>query len=134
MIVGSPVPPGLTSTLPAMVQFRKDMTAAGFGEGDTINFGLDGVTAWAETYTLAKIAARIKGDVTSAKMFAAIKELKKPIDVMGLATWNPRKRGPSAYPNVAAPSIFPLIAKSGHFTQATPQAIGDLWTKFGLSH
>jgi branched-chain amino acid transport system substrate-binding protein len=113
LIAGNPSP-SWRDTSPGVKEFNKEMTASGIAPDDARHRGGGALAAWIDTYIFAGIAKQIKGPVTNASVYAMLNSKKvKPVNVFGLTTFDPRKKGPTAYPRMFGSTIYYTVAKGG---------------------
>lgn len=79
--------------------FRRDIAAAGLGDA-AVNYSAASMMGWVAVDALAKLSAKIKGDVNKGTLAAAARSTKKanPIDIYGVFKWAPGSVGPAAVP------------------------------------
>jgi ABC-type branched-subunit amino acid transport system substrate-binding protein len=98
--------PAIRSNLPGMKRYMSEVTANGVAPDDFTLRGPGGLVSWLSVYAFAEVAKTINGPITNLTMLQALQKLKKPIDLMGLYSWNPGKRGPTAFPRVASATTY----------------------------
>jgi ABC-type branched-subunit amino acid transport system substrate-binding protein len=87
---------------------------------------------WTTLYGLQALAKRVQGPVTRASMLKAARAAtnKKPIDVLGVVKWTPGARGPAAYPNLPASTVFVYEVRDG---KPVYRAKVDVWKFIGIA-
>jgi ABC-type branched-subunit amino acid transport system substrate-binding protein len=101
MLLDAPFPSYRDTKYPGIRRWVSEMKAA--GKGDTSLLKPLAVNSWLALHGLAELAKTIKGEVTNVSLTAALRKQTKPINLYGLVSWAPGRKGPAAYPRWGSP-------------------------------
>jgi hypothetical protein len=87
----SPFPPSTDEENPGIVEYNKQLDAAGVGN-EPIDRRPSGINAWLSVHAVAEVIKSIDGEVSRESLTEALKE-HGPIDLYGLLTWSPSVLG-----------------------------------------
>jgi ABC-type branched-subunit amino acid transport system substrate-binding protein len=100
--LASSVPPAYDTAIPGIATFNREMNAdaaAGDANAATGNRDENSIYTWLSVHAFTQLAKLIKGPVTNTSILAEMKKAKN-INVEGIFTWSPSKRGLATYPRV----------------------------------
>jgi len=120
----SPFPNPVDTSNAGIAKYDEELTAAGFGDDPALRRPA-GLNAWLAVHAAALIAEGIDGDVTAAKMLAAL-EKTTDLDVEGIISWSPSELGASGdFPRLPASPIHILEFRDGSLTATDLDTIPD---------
>lgn len=125
MLLGGIFPSFRDTSVPAIRRFVAEMTAAGKAS-DEVNLKPLGVNGWLTIYGIQEIAKTIRGDLTTQSLIAAMRKQTKPINLFGLVSWAPGKKGPAAFPRYGNIRQYYLTVRNGRVVswgRALPPAV-----------
>jgi ABC-type branched-subunit amino acid transport system substrate-binding protein len=96
MLVASVLPSFRDTSYAGVRRWVAEMKAA--GKDDPGLMKPSGENAWLAVYAVAAVAKTIQGNINNVALLAALRKQTRPIDLFGLATFAPGKRGPAAFP------------------------------------
>jgi ABC-type branched-subunit amino acid transport system substrate-binding protein len=111
MLLAGSFPTYHDTQYPGIRRWLAEMKAA--GKDDVTQLKQVGLDAWLSVYAIKQLSANIKGELTAASLTKALRAQKKPLDLFGLASYTPGKRGPSVYPRLGSIKTYFLRANGG---------------------
>lgn len=72
-----------------------------------------GVNSWLAVHAIARLGATVKRTLTNTTLAAARRAQKTPLDLFGLASYAPGRKGPAAYPRWGNVKMYFLTVKDG---------------------
>jgi branched-chain amino acid transport system substrate-binding protein len=112
LLLANPTPSWRDAKLAGVKRFNTEMTKAGFAADDTRHRGGYAMASWLDVYAFANVAKQIKGPITSSTVLRQL-SLSKPIDLFGLTTFAPKKKGPASFPRMFGSRVYFAVARNG---------------------
>jgi ABC-type branched-subunit amino acid transport system substrate-binding protein len=119
MLLASSFPSYHDTQDPGIRAWLAELKAA--GKDDPAFFKPTGLAAWLAVHLIAKVGATMKGDVTNTTLMKALRAEKKKINLYGLISYAPGKKGPAAYPRWSSLKEYYLTVKNGQLLPWGPQ-------------
>jgi ABC-type branched-subunit amino acid transport system substrate-binding protein len=119
MLLAGIFPTARDTTYPGIRKWVSEMTAA--GKNDPLFLKPLGLDAWLSVHAVAMIGQAMKGELTNTTLLASLRSQKKPLDLYGLVSFNPGKRGPAAFPRWGSIKEYFETVKNGQVVAWGPK-------------